>query len=180
MSNHVHVLAVPERENSLAQAFGRAHNDYARWLNVSREVTGHLWQNRYYSCPLDEDHRWAALRYVEMNPVRAGLVSAPEEWPWSSARAHLGLCGTGALDWQDWRTRWVADDWRETLVDRAADSAAVDRIREATRTGRPVGSDEFLEHVEAQCGRTLRPAKRGPKAPPPASDDVSQLNFEVV
>ena len=85
LSNHVHVVAIPSAEDSMAKAFGRAHVGYARWLNVRRGETGHVWQNRYFSCPLDERHRWEALRYVELNPVRAGLVKEASEYRWSSA-----------------------------------------------------------------------------------------------
>ncbi len=107
MTNHVHVLAVPLSQASLARAFGRAHNDYSRWLNVARGDTGHLWQSRYYSCPMDDDHQWAALRYVELNPVRAGLVAAAEDWVWSSAAAHVGANDAAPfLDLADWRHRW--------------------------------------------------------------------------
>jgi putative transposase len=76
MGNHVHLLLAPDREDGLAKTLGRAHTDYSRWLNVKRGETGHVWQNRYFSCPLDERHQWEALRYVELNPVRAGLALA--------------------------------------------------------------------------------------------------------
>jgi len=72
MGNHVHLLGIPHGPHSLARAIGRTHNDYARWLNFRRGETGHVWQNRFYSCALDETHRWLALRYVEWNPVQAG------------------------------------------------------------------------------------------------------------
>ncbi len=89
MTNHVHLIATPQRENSLAKAVGRTHNDYSRWLNVGRRESGHVWQNRFYSCPLERRHLWAALAYVERNPVRAGMVAEPANWPWSSAVAHI-------------------------------------------------------------------------------------------
>ena len=89
MGNHVHLLAIPEREDSLARALGRAHNDYSRWVNLKRgKNPGHVWQNRYYSCPLEEQHAWEALRYGELNPVRAGMVQSAAGWRWSSAPAH--------------------------------------------------------------------------------------------
>ena len=179
MSNHVHVLAVPTRESSLARAFGRTHNDYARWQNARRADTGHLWQNRYFSCPLDVDHRWEALRYVELNPVRGGMVKAAEEWPWSSASAHLsGRDSSGMLDTADWKDRWSAETWRETLALGLTDAAMLERIREATRTGRPAGDEAFLNHAEECAGRRLRPAKRGP-TPSSATSDA-QMDFEVV
>ena len=89
LSTHVHLLAVPEREESLGLAIGRAHMKYARHANRCRRWWGHLWANRFYSTPLDEGHCWAALKYIETNPLRNGMIAAPWEYRWSSARAHV-------------------------------------------------------------------------------------------
>ena len=164
MGNHVHLLAIPLRENALAQAVGRTHNDYARWQNFKRGEKGHLWQNRFYSCPLDEAHRWMALRYVELNPVLAGLAARAEDWRWSSAPAHVtGQDARGLLEWTDWEKRWRPDTWREALTLGIEGAAWIARIREATRTGRPAGSEEFVREVEVSVKRCLLPRKRGPK-----------------
>ena len=164
MSNHVHLLLVPPKETSLAVALGAAHTDYARWINLRLGETGHFWQSRYFSCPLDGAHQWEALRYVELNPVRAGLVKSAIEWPWSSAVAHLVESDTrGLVDLVDWKRRWSADTWRRTLEHGVADAALFERIREATRTGRPAGSEAFLSKAERLCGRLLRQRKRGRK-----------------
>ena len=90
MSNHVHWVVVPERADSLAVLFRRVHGAYAQAVNAGLGRSGHLWQNRFYSCPLSGSRLWVALRYVEANPVRAGLVGRAEEYRWSSAAAHLG------------------------------------------------------------------------------------------
>lgn len=165
LSNHVHVLAIPAAADSMARAFGRAHTGYARWLNVRRGETGHVWQNRYFSCPLDERHQWDALRYVELNPVRAGLVETAEEWRWSSAAAHLGGRNRAdLLDLTEWADRWNPATWRDVLADGPDSADILERIREATRTGRPVGSAQFIEGLEREAQRPLRPQKRGPKA----------------
>ena len=91
MSNHVHFVVVPHDVGSLAAVFGEAHRRYTRMVNFREGWRGHLWQERFHSYPLDESHLLAAGRYVEMNPVRAGLVLKPEDWSWSSARYHVGL-----------------------------------------------------------------------------------------
>ncbi len=110
MSNHVHILAAPADALGLARALGRTHNDYSRWLNLRRGTTGHVWQNRFYSCVVDERHRWEALRYIELNPVRAGLAGSAGEWRWSSARAHLeGKDESGLLDLNGWLEQWTPD-----------------------------------------------------------------------
>src|SRR5690606_15343147 len=93
MTNHVHLLAVPGRADALARGAGLAHRRHAAALNRRHGWTGHLWAGRFFSTPLDEAHLWAAVRYIELNPVRAGLVARAEEWPWSSACAHCGLAG---------------------------------------------------------------------------------------
>lgn len=92
MTNHVHLVVVPEREDSLAKALRDAHTVYAMRFNTRTRLSGHVWQGRFYSCPMDETHLWTAVRYVERNPVRAGLVSRAEDYPWSSAPAHCGDC----------------------------------------------------------------------------------------
>ena len=164
LSNHVHLVAAPQAENGLAKALGGAHMDYARWLNLRRSETGHVWQNRFYSCPLDEGHRWEALRYVELNPVRAGLTGAAADWPWSSAAAHLGgRDPAGLLDLTEWGSRWNPETWRDVLEEGLDNAATMERIREATRTGRPAGSADFIEQLETATHRPLRPQKRGPK-----------------
>jgi putative transposase len=97
MQNHIHVVAVPEEADSFAVALRRAHGRYALYLNASRGRTGHLWQNRFYSCALDEHHLRVALRYVERNPVRANIVERPEQHQWSSAAAPGGQLGARTL-----------------------------------------------------------------------------------
>jgi putative transposase len=162
MSNHVHHILVPEMETSLAKGLGRLHNDFSRWQQIQRNLTGHLWQNRFFSCPLDEDHVWEALRYIELNPVRAGLVQNAWDWPWSSAGAHVtGIDETGLMHMKIWRTRFDGNGWRKYLEE-GMSSTCLDRIRLAIRTGRPLGNDDFIMKLEIQLGRPLQPKKRGP------------------
>jgi len=89
MSNHVHVMALPVREDSLSILLRRVHGRYAQYYNARSGRSGHLWQNRFFACVLGPSHLWAALRYVERNPVRAGMVERAADYPWSSASAHL-------------------------------------------------------------------------------------------
>jgi len=164
MTNHVHHVVIPELPTSLAMGLGRIHGDFSHWQQIRRDLTGHLWQNRFFSCPLDEEHFWAALRYVELNPVRAGLVRYAWEWQWSSARAHVtGIDETGLLDMDPWRSRFDPDTWKAFLEQGVHSHDEVHQLRHATRTGRPLGSDEFIGKLEVLTGRRLRPGKRGPK-----------------
>jgi len=99
MFNHIHLVALPKELESLAVCLRRTHGRYAQYLNARRLRCGHLWQNRFYSCPMDNEHLWTALKYVELNPVRAGLAEKPEDFAWSSAAAHRsGKDSTRILD----------------------------------------------------------------------------------
>ena len=88
MSSHVHLVVIPRRTEVLAETFHQVHGRYAAYWNASHASSGHVWQGRFYSCPMDPGHRWTALRYAELNPVRAGMAAEAAGWPWSSAAAH--------------------------------------------------------------------------------------------
>ena len=109
MPNHVHFVVVPRTEDALSKLFGHVHAQYARTINKAHDWQGHLWQERFFSTVMDEIHTLAAMRYVEWNPVRAGLCNQPVEWPWSSARAHLRLANDPLLDLK--ATDRVVDDY---------------------------------------------------------------------
>jgi putative transposase len=161
MSNHVHLVVIPHREDSLAATLKNTHGRYAGYWNVRRKSSGHVWQGRYYSCPLDRAHLWAALRYVELNPVRAGMVKTPEAWEWSSARAHVRTSPPPAtLAMEPWRRHWTATTWREYLA-AGSDDGEAEAIRRGTHTGRPLGTQQFLEGLEQTTGRVLAPRKGG-------------------
>ena len=120
MSNHVHLVVVPQQSDALAKALKQTHGRYAAYWNAGHKSSGHAWQGRYYSCPLDEPHLWEALRYTELNPVRAGMVAEPESWtgraqapiwvqhrptvvwPWIGGRS-IGPLQAGANTWRQGR-----------------------------------------------------------------------------
>ncbi len=168
MTNHAHLLVVPRREDSLARAIGRAHGEYARRVHRREGWTGHLWAGRFYSCALDGPHLWRAARYIELNPLRAGLAARPEAYAWSSARAHV----TGAADALLSPARpfpGPVKDWGAWLSEGlTAEETA--RLRLHTRTGRPLGSKEFVAELEETLGRPLSPQRRGRK-PRPADEE---------
>jgi len=114
---------------------------------------------------MDEPHQWEALRYVECNPVRAGLVTEAPDWPWSSARRTLaGLTAGACWIWQNGSGVGTSGTWHEALGSGIAEAALWERIRAATRTGRPAAGEEFVKRLEAERKRRLLPQKRGPKA----------------
>ena len=154
MPNHVHLILVPSREERLAAALGPAHARYASLVNAREGWTGHLWQGRFASFVMDERHLLACARYVELNPVRAGLVERAEEWLWSSARAHLGGPTDGLSEPAPLLERWP--DWRAVLDD-GLDEEMREAIRARERSGRPLGDSDFLAALAA--------AGRGPVLP---------------
>jgi putative transposase len=134
MPDHVHLIAVPPTADALARMLGETRRLFARYKGLGAE---RLWRGRYQSCPLDEAHAKAALAYVSFNPVRAGLVRDPAEWPWLIGEQYQGV---------------------------PADERHTEAIRRATRTGRPAGGADFYARIEYELGRSLRPRKRGRKA----------------
>lgn len=158
MTDHVHFIAVPAKETSLARAFGEAHRRYTSSRNAAEGVHGYLFQGRFASCALDKQHLFAAVRYVELNPVRAGMVRSAWEYVWSSARYHTGevefdpLLKTHSL-------MGLAMDWREFL--KTEDDASLEAVRKATRTGRPAGDEAFIVRLEQLTHTSLHAGKRG-------------------
>lgn len=158
MPNHVHLILVPSHEDGLRAALGEAHRRYTSAINAREDWRGHLWQSRFASFPMDETHLVACARYVELNPVRAGLVKRPEEWRWSSARAHLGLSGDGFTEVAPLLER--IPDWR-ALLDGGLEESAREAIRARERSGHALGDDAFLERLGAVTGRPITPRPRG-------------------
>lgn len=157
MTNHTHLIAIPQETDSLAHAIGEAHRRYTRAVNRREGVSGYLFQGRFYSCPLDRRHFVAAARYLERNPVRAGLVRAAWEYPWSSAAFHMGRRAEDSLV-KDPGLMGLAGDWKRMLLD---DPREVAFLRERTRTGRPCGDRQFIMRAEKLTHRTLRPLSGG-------------------
>ena len=171
MPNHSHMIAVPPSAEALRRAIGEAHRRYTTEINRRHGWRGCLWQGRFAAFVMDPAHTLMAARYIEMNPVRAHIVARPEEYLWSSACAHLqgrddALCRVAPLLER-------VGDWASFLGQLATDEAVAE-IRKHQSTGRPLGSDAFIDELERQLGRSLRPRKPGP-APKAANDDHEPL-----
>jgi putative transposase len=159
MPNHVHLVLTPSRPDGLHRALRAVHSQFAQRINRMRSLKGHLWQGRYFSSALDTGYFLNAVRYVERNPVRAGLVRCAEDYPWSSAAAHCGLRHdplikrlpgmlAGISDWSRWLREGVSADTDEIL-------------RQHGSRNLPCGSSEFIAELEDTAGRTLRFRPRG-------------------
>jgi putative transposase len=168
MTNHVHVVAVPTDESALEEVFRPLHTRYAQRINRRKCWKGHLWQGRFFSSALDEDYLWAAIRYVERNPVRARLVRKAENYPWSSAAAHCGLKKDDVLTAEHgwWRRFKTVGNWSMWLAQGDA-PAQLDVLRRYVERGLPCGAEGFIRKLERMAGRALRFRARGR----PRSDD---------
>ncbi|MCL5281612.1 MAG: transposase [Planctomycetes bacterium] len=167
MANHVHLVAIPHEEEALAQAVGRTHFRYTQYINRFHRRSGHLWQGRFCSCALDGRHLWPALKYVELNPVRAKLCRRAWQYPWSSAALHTDeKAESELLNLPHWYRQITAAAWRKELAEGLTEEE-VARIRLRTHTGRPLGSDRFVSKLETVLGRRVRPLPAGrPKKMP--------------
>ena len=162
ISNHVHLIALPGRPDSMSVLMRRVHGPYAQYYNARAGRTGHLWQNRFFGCMLGASHLWRAITYVERNPLRARIVRRAEDYLWSSAIAHVtGGDGSGLLDmnwWRDWRRKAAPEDWREVLnrpipeADNTAHDPVV-RLRACTYAERPFGDEAFVDEMARRFGR---------------------------
>ncbi len=160
MPNHVHFIAVPMQPDSFRHAMGEAHRRYTRHVNFREKWRGHLWQERFASYSMGENHLLAAARYIELNPVRAGLAREPWSYKWSSAGAHMRgaddeLVRVGPL-------LEMVNDWRGFIREDIT-GQEMERFRQHERTGRPMGDMDFIEGIEKSSYRVLRPQKPGPK-----------------
>ncbi|MEO7995547.1 MAG: transposase [bacterium] len=163
MPNHVHLILTPSDGDGLRAALAEAHRRYSRRVNFREGWRGYLWQGRFASVPMDEGHLMACARYVELNPVRARLVGRAEQWPWSSARAHLAGQDDELVAVRPLLDR--APDW-PGLLSSGLSEREHQAIRGGERTGRPLGSAAFIGELEQKLGRALARQKPGRKPRP--------------
>jgi putative transposase len=164
MPNHVHLIAVPDSESGLRASIGEAHKRYTRMVNSRESWKGHLWQGRFFSYPLDESYLLTVARYIEMNPVRTGLIASPGSYLWSSAQAHFAGRDDELVTAKPLLDR--VDKWDIFLHQPVAseDSRA---IKKHEKTGRPLGNSKFLTQIEMTLKRRLQHQKPGPKSKQP-------------
>ncbi len=163
MTNHIHLIAIPETEDGLAAAVGQVHQRYTRMINFRQKKRGYLFQGRFHSCVMDQPYFLAAVAYVELNPVRAKMCTSAWDYRWSSARFHVGLRKSDALV----RRRdllGMESRWRSHL---RGEEEHADFLRKKTRTGRPCGDTAYVRHIESCTGRNLTPGKPGPRPKKP-------------
>lgn len=160
MNNHIHLLAVPETETSLSRGIGLTNQVYTQYLNRKLNQSGRIWQNRFFSCVVENNqYLWAVARYIERNPLKVGLVEKAEVYRWSSAKAHI----TGASDTLLGATSWLSPQDQSTYAEFVVteDEDTDNAIRNATRTGRPFGSENFVDLLEFRLKQPLKAQRRG-------------------
>jgi putative transposase len=177
MPNHVHLVIVPPSADAMHLLLKAVHGQYAQRINRIHELKGHLWQGRYFSSPLDSNYFRNAVRYVELNPIRARLIARAEEYEWSSAAAHCGLRKDRIVESKP-RSIALADisDWSNWLAAGLSQECVVE-IRENCRQNLPCGSEGFVDELERLAGRQLRHRKAGrpAKLPQPSDQDAPEI-----
>lgn len=158
MDNHIHLIAVPERVDSLARAIAETHRKYTYMINIRHNWKGFLFQGRFSSFPMDEAYLYCCARYVERNPVRAGLVNLAEEYAWSSARAHVFGFFDPVLSPMPLITQ--IQDWSAFLRGQEKEED-LEQLRKNQSTGRPLGDEVFTERLEKLTGRILKMRRPG-------------------
>ena len=157
---HIHLLVVPETEIALARGIGLTNQVYTQYLNRKLNQSGRVWQNRFFSCVVEnEKYLWSVARYIERNPLKVGLVEKTETYRWSSAKAHI----SGAKDTLLGATTWLSPQEQSSYAEFVVteDEETDNAIRRATRTGRPFGSESFVDLLEFQLNQPLKGKKRG-------------------
>jgi putative transposase len=168
MTNHIHLLATPEYDDSIGKTFQSVGRRYVQYFNYSYQRSGTLWEGRYRATVVDsERYLLTLMRYIELNPVRAGMVAAPQDYPWSSYRRNaLGEGGPNA-DWlssHEEYSRLGRDEADRQEVYQALFATAIDRgdlaeIRDCTHKGWALGGERFRAEIEALGQR--RAASKG-------------------
>ncbi len=154
MSNHVHLLVRPLEDRALPKMMQGVALCYTQYFNKKNRRTGRLWECRYSSTVVDEErYLWAVTSYIENNPVRAGVVKKPDDYKYSSARAHLlgqrdGLLKDTVFD------RGELSEYKR-LMNKEQNQEMLEEIRGKTRLGKPLGDERFLTVLSEKLGRAL-------------------------
>jgi len=160
MTNHVHLLVVPQEEGGLGKCLQGITLCYTQYFNRRYKKTGRLWESRYYSCIVDkDDYLWGVTRYIEQNPVRVGSVKEVEMYDWSSGKSRILGEPNEILSGDNWLNIKQRESYIDFVKSRYQNEENI--IRQNTKTGRPLGSSDFLDKIESLLSRHLRPKKGG-------------------
>ena len=161
MANHVHLIAIPSESSALSKAIGDTHQAYTRMVNFRHRWRGHLWQGRFFSCPMDELYTCRTARYIELNPYKAKVVKDFADYPYSSAGFHMGYRLSDPVVKEPYFA-YTAKEWRR-FIEEATDEQEEKLIEQQTQTGKPMGEENFIKKMEKETGLDLSRKKPGPK-----------------
>lgn len=167
MDNHLHLLATPSTAEALSRMMQALGRRYVSWFNTRHQRSGTLWEGRFRAGLVEGDrHLLACMRYIELNPVRAGLCADPAQWPWSSAAHHLGLARSALVTehemyWALGNTPFEREHAYREFTAQGVSGAEQARFTEAALRGRPVGSESFLRPLAATHAAVVAPRPRG-------------------
>jgi len=161
MTNHLHLVLVPHSDDGLQQVLKPLHMRYSQHINKVKDWKGHLWQGRFFSAPLDDAYTWSTIRYVERNPVQAGILAKAEDYRWSSAAAHCGLKEDLLLSELPSSMKGLSpSNWSEWL-NLPEQQSVIDIIHRNVEKGLPCGDDNFIDKLEAIAKKSLRYKPQG-------------------
>ena len=162
MTNHVHFISTPQDLDGMARTFNTAHMRYSQYMNKKRGLKGHLWQGRFSSYVMDEVHLMMAARYIERNPVRAGIVKDPWQWKWSSARNHIGEVNVKLLRLGNLFECIEMDrrKWKKFLS-KKEDGDVIKQVDNSLISGKPLAEEKFVKKLEIKLNRKLFSLPRG-------------------
>lgn len=167
MDNHVHLLLSPENAEGLSRMMQAVGRRYVGWFNARHQRSGTLWEGRFRAGLIEgERHLLACMRYIELNPVRAGLCADAAQWPWSSAAHHLGLgrqplITEHPLYWTLGNTPFEREHAYREFLEQGAPAAEADLFTQSVLRGRPIGSVEFLQPLAASHESVVSRRPRG-------------------
>jgi putative transposase len=161
MTNHVHLIVKPQKKSNLSKAIGETHRRYTRMINFRENCKGYLWQGRFASYPMNKNWLLKAVAYVELNPVKAKMVKHAWDYKWSSVHAHIAGEDTNGIIKTKGMLDLVGGNWKDYLIEAMNHESIEFDLHE--KTGRPLGTDRFIEKAEKLLNRELKKKKPGPK-----------------
>ena len=160
MPNHVHLVTMPHKDGSLAQAIGETHRNYTRFINFREKWRGYLWQGRFSSYVLDERYLLAVTRYILLNPVKAGIVKKPWDYKWASTQHHMEIKNSSLI--KDSLLKELIENWKDFL-NITASNDDIKSLQLHERTGRPLGDNAFIGKLESLLKVDLKKKRAGRK-----------------
>jgi len=161
MDNHTHLIVVPKCHDSLAKTFKPLHMLYSQRLNKKSAITGRNWQGRCFSSPMDYNYTFNTIKYLCLNPVKAGMVFRSEDYEWLSARCHLNKEVSDILTANENWLKLAHFAVRDIQNNQSDFGKYSEIINQNMHRNLPMGSSRFIDKLEKKFNRALRFKKSG-------------------